>query len=158
MILRVQANKDQRSWSAWSSAQPDLGLYCLLIVFNDPVSSEDPEQTVFTQLIWAFTVHIPLRHLFSSCHSFLSGYRIHPKYWESLLLLTILLLNLYHSLCWFSRWQTDDVFLTFSKKIGLDISCKGSQTIFSGKNKKKIVCWYFYQDTEWIYLLPADVS
>ena len=57
---------------------------------------------------------------------------------ESTVLLTILLLNLYHSLSRFSRWQTDDVFLTFSKKIGLDISCKGSQTIFSGKNKKKL--------------------
>ena len=109
------------------------------------MSSEDPEQTAFTQLIWAFTVHISLRPLFSSCHSFLSGYRIYPKYWESLLLLTILVLNLYHSLGRFSRWQIDDIFLIFfSMKIELHISCKESQTIFSGKNKKNNLSAYIF--------------
>ena len=81
------------------------------LVFNDPVSSEDLQQTAFTQLIWAFTVHIPLRPLFSSCHSF--GYHIYPKYWDSLLLLTILVLKICHSLGRFSRWQIDSFFFLF---------------------------------------------
>ena len=87
--------------------------------------------TAFTQkLIWAFTVHIPLRPLFSSSPAFLSGYRIYPKYWDSLLLLTILVLNLYHPLGRFIRWQIDGVFLIFSKKQSLIFHAKGLKPYF----------------------------
>ena len=33
-------------------------------------------------------------------------------------------INIYHSLGYLSRRQTDDIYLTFSQKIGFDISCK----------------------------------
>ena len=35
-------------------------------------------------------------------------------------------LNLFHSMGKFSRWQIDDIFSYFSQKIGFDMSCKVS--------------------------------